>query len=106
MRQNLSDVHDSLRFLLPVQPARDVHETACLSHDQCGGLCRFKIAIFRFNHSAESSGCSTEKIPPKPQHSSAAGKSTICRASDICKQGARLAVHVHAAQEYDRMGDR
>ena len=36
------------------------------------------VLIFLFSHSADSSGCSMDKIPPNPQHSSAWGSSTTC----------------------------
>jgi hypothetical protein len=43
MIQNFGNMDDSLLLLLPMQSAREMHETACLSHDQDRGFSLFEV---------------------------------------------------------------
>src|SRR5215211_6302448 len=87
-----------LIFLLPVQSARDVHETSRVADDQSGGLTAFKIADLSLQPFCR-------KFRMFHRHDSPKAATFVCmrhlydlRTTDVCQQRPRLWVNVHGAQ--------
>ena len=78
-------------LMLVMQPASQATTT--------GAPLASMFLILRFSMAVDSSGCSTENTPPKPQHSVVSGSSTSSASRTAAQESARLAVHTQVAQQ-------
>ena len=98
MIKDLGNVNHLLFLFLPVQSTCEMHETACLGHDQGGGLGDFKIADLALQPFCGKFGVFHRKDATKATTRIGFRQIDQRRASHVCQQGAWLTVNVHAAQ--------
>ena len=87
-----------LLFLLPVQPARDVHKTAGLGHNQSRGLSYFEITDLSLQPFCREFRVFNREDAAKATTIFRVGQLHKLCAFYVCQQCARLAVNVHATQ--------
>src|SRR5215207_1172114 len=98
MIQNFRNMHYSLLFLLPVQSTRDMHEAACFGHHQSWGLGDLQVADLALEPFRGELGMFHRKDPAEAATFLRLRQFHDLRPADVCQQGARLAVDLHAAQ--------
>jgi hypothetical protein len=89
---------DSLCLFLPVQSTRQMHETACLGHDQDRAFSLFEVTDLSLQPLGRKFGMFHRK--DSPESTTRIGFRQIDQPcpSNVRQQGARLTVDVHAPQ--------
>lgn len=91
-------MHDSLRFLLPVQPTCDVHEATRFGDNQRGGFGRFQVADLSLKPFCRKLGMFHGKDSAEAATLFWVRQVHDLRAADVCQEEARLAVDFHPSQ--------
>ena len=96
--QYLCNVNHFLCLLLPVQSTRQMHETACLGHDQDRCFRLFEVTDLSLQPLGRKFGMLHRKDAPKSATQIGFRQIDQRCPSDVRQKGARLTVNMHAPQ--------